>query len=257
MSVCSRMEGSTTTLVIKIRHLACLAVSLPLFSFLFCLSYSCTHNLSQVLRSHCNVWNIAPSISASIGEYSPQKEVWNTSIILHTLPRLVLCWAYTVKVDSLMIRLDYVDTIANIACIANMMELFSLLLLSLVSSEENLKIHKIAFGLFLSSSCIYFLATFYLYGYCRRTQKQSTDFQSLHYKKVLLVTNFTAILVSMYCYWRHNTYCEPGMYSIFSLFEYTVVLSNMAYHFTSYYDFYNTTVTLGSNNQVTSDIRQE
>ena len=76
--------------------------------------------------------------------------------------------------------------------------------------------------------------------YCRRTQKQSTDFQSLHYKKVLLVTNFTAILVSMYCYWRHNTYCEPGMYSIFSLFEYTVVLSNMAYHFTSYYDFYNT-----------------
>ena len=110
------------------------------------------------------VCTLVLSISASIGEYSPQKEVWNTSIILHTLPRLVLCWAYTVKVDSLMIRLDYVDTIANIACMANMMELFSLLLLSLVSSEENLKIHKIAFGLFLSSSCIYFLATFYLYG---------------------------------------------------------------------------------------------
>ena len=36
------------------------------------------------------------------------------------------------------------------------------------------------------------------------------------------------------------------MYSIFSVFEYTVVLSNMAYHFTSYYDFYNTSVTLGN-----------
>ena len=53
--------------------------------------------------------------------------------------------------------------------------------------------------------------------------------KSLHYKKILLTTNFSCIIAAMYCYWRYNTYCEPGMYSIFSLFEYTVVLSNIRY----------------------------
>ena len=66
---------------------------------------------------------------------------------------------------------------------------------------------------------------------------------------------------ALYCYWRHNTRCEPGvcsldistnistylgMYSVFSVFEYTVVLSNMAYHFTSYFDFYYVNIQIGT-----------
>ena len=69
---------------------------------------------------------------------------------------------------------------------------------------------------------------------------------ALHYKKILLIINFSCILASLYCYWRHNTYCEPGMYSTFSMFEYTVVLTNMAFHATSYYDFYNVNLSLNS-----------
>ena len=60
-----------------------------------------------------------------------------------------------------------------------------------------------------------------------------------------MLTNFTCIIASLYFYWRHNCYCEPGIYSIFSIFEYSVVLSNMAYHFTSYYDFYHVTIQIG------------
>ena len=72
------------------------------------------------------------------------------------------------------------------------------------------------------------------------------DRKSLRYKRKLLMTNFSCILMAMYCYWRHNMYCEPGMYSIFSVFEYTVVLSNMAYHFTSYFDFYYVNIQIGT-----------
>ena len=39
-----------------------------------------------------------------------------------------------------------------------------------------------------------------------------------------------ATLVMVYFYYRHNTYCEPYMYSFFCLSEYSMVLINMAHH---------------------------
>lgn len=31
--------------------------------------------------------------------------------------------------------------------------------------------------------------------------------------QVLLMTHLSAIAISLYFYWRHNAYCEPGIYS--------------------------------------------
>ena len=78
------------------------------------------------------------------------------------------------------------------------------------------------------------------------TPRSAMDNKSLAFKRKFLVTNFTCITASLYFYWRHNSLCEPGMYSIFSVFEYSVVLSNIAYHFTSYYDFYHVTIQVGA-----------
>ena len=39
---------------------------------------------------------------------------------------------------------------------------------------------------------------------------------------------------------------RPLLCSVFSVLEYTVVLTNMGYHFTSYWDFYHTHLVLGS-----------
>ena len=77
------------------------------------------------------------------------------------------------------------------------------------------------------------------------------------------MTHLLSIVISLYFYWRHNAYCEPGIYSgeetsnkiiiiflnilpVFSLCEYIVILSNMAYHATSYYDFYHVNINLAN-----------
>lgn len=52
------------------------------------------------------------------------------------------------------------------------------------------------------------------------------------------------MVLAMYLYWRHNAYCEPGVYTLFALAEYCVVLSNIAFHSTLYYDFHGKSVIL-------------
>jgi len=153
---------------------------------------------------------------------------------------------YHKHMQKVLSKIARVQRLALFTCMLNMAEVFSLLLLSVVPSTEDYSLHTFCFGLFLFFSAVYLAFSYYLFSSCRISTGSHFDRQSLHYKRVLLVTNFSAILVSMYCYWRHNTYCEPGMYSIFSLFEYTVILSNMAYHFTSYFDFYHINIGIGT-----------
>ena len=45
----------------------------------------------------------------------------------------------------------------------NIFEMTSLLIVSFSNSDRNISIHKIAFGVFLSSSFIYFYIQWYLY----------------------------------------------------------------------------------------------
>lgn len=55
-------------------------------------------------------------------------------------------------------------------------------------------------------------------------------------KQRLAAINVFAILVALYLYDRHNRYCEPGVYSMFSFLEYIVIVANVVYHLQAYYD---------------------
>lgn len=69
---------------------AFIVVSLPFFAFIFCVLYSIIVDFEQATGTHCRVFNLLPSISASIGNYQPQRIIWQAAIVSHFLPRFVI-----------------------------------------------------------------------------------------------------------------------------------------------------------------------
>ena len=50
---------------IKYRYLALATIILSTASFVFCIVYSFLFHFDEVTSSHCNVWNVAPSVSGN------------------------------------------------------------------------------------------------------------------------------------------------------------------------------------------------
>ena len=148
---------------------------------------------------------------------------------------------------------------ANLALSFNVIEILALLTLSFVPSRcyttnqdrylanlkiltlsfrENFKLHKVSFTIFLASSITYMLISFWIVNWMWSKERAEHEKRGLNFKRKMLKINACCIAMALYFYYRHNKYCEPGVYSMFSLFEYGVVLTNMGYHWAAFYDFY-------------------
>merc|ERR1712079_43878 len=90
----NEMSGREYSLPITFKTIATATVSLPSFGFVFCVLWSFFLDYESSTKTHCEVENFAPSISAAIGSFLPQKYVWQVAIALHILPRFLFLWMY-------------------------------------------------------------------------------------------------------------------------------------------------------------------
>lgn len=207
--------------------LAICTASLPLTGFCFCLFWSLAFEFTKTTATHCNTYNFLPSLSAATGSFYPQKYIWKHSIALHTVPRLLVATLYHTRHGSWFIL------------ILNTLEILSLLGLALIGSNENYTIHSRCFCIFLVSSLLYMFITSYsnLFLWCRET---------LSVKKVIAWSNLCLMTSATYFFLRHNSRCEPFVYSFFALSEYLIVLSNIYFHSLAYYDLSDVQISLTS-----------
>ncbi|KAK6052175.1 hypothetical protein COOONC_10321, partial [Cooperia oncophora] len=134
----------------------------------------------------------------------------------------------------------------QIACTLNVIENMFLLGLTAISSVENHDLHKFCFIGFAVSAILYMLLSTWLFHYSGRRRATNLGERSYEYKILACAGSIISMILSMYLYWRHNAYCEPGVYTMFALAEYCVVLCNIAFHSTLYYDFHGKSVILSS-----------
>jgi len=220
------------------RTLALSTVSLPLFSFLFCIYLSVRFNFEDATETHCAVTNFLPSISAAIGEFVPQRYIWRIAIALHAAPRFLVARMYSNFMLEILPNTSTYKKLITFAYYSNVLENVALLFLSFISSKENYPLHKVSFTCFMIFSELYMILSVALLKDFQNMLTHSYQRYAYRLKKKLMIANLFAFFTALYFFYRHNTYCEPGMYTVFAFFEYLIVLTNMGFHMCAYYDFY-------------------
>ncbi|XP_017893650.1 post-GPI attachment to proteins factor 2-like [Ceratina calcarata] len=224
-----------TRLVLPFAKVAWFTVSLPFLAFIFCVVWSVVYNFEHSTSTHCKVYNFLPSVSAAIGHFRPQKDVWKGAIATQAAIRFLVWIMYRRYYKEYVYK--WAQSICNVATITYAIENISLVTLSFWTSDENYAFHKFSFITFLIMSFVHMLVAYFIMRNCRNVTKESSEAASLQWKRRTMMTNVLCILLACYFFYRHNKYCEPLVYSMFALSEYGVVLSNMGFHSTAAWDF--------------------
>lgn len=209
---------------------------LPLLGLLTCVFISSVYHFEDSTGTHCQVANYLPSISASIS-LTPECHIWRCCIGLHSAPRVLVEIGYSRLYKSKFGPRSVERTLSCLGLFFSVCENMGLLLLTYVSSTETYVVHKAGFVLFIISSLFYMAITCRLWRSIKKQSFSPEDAKSHRWKRRLLFASSFFCVFAGFFYWKHNMYCQSGTYTLFALFEYLLVFSNMAFHLTAVWDF--------------------
>jgi len=226
-------------------------VCLPLFGMFFSVVWSILFEWESSTATHCRVANYLPSVSAAIGS-TPQAYIWRFCIALHCAPRILYADAYWTWYQLKPLNHNkalskYRKILASFALYSHYVEMLGLIGLTVVSSTENADLHELGFILFISGSLCYMILSCIISNLIILDKKFQQ--QSKKLKQKLTIFNVTMFLAAMYFYYRHNKYCESGVYTLFAFAEYLIILSNVYFHYTIALDLKSFNIVLCDNEE--------
>lgn len=140
---------------VRLTKLCFFTVSLPLFAFIGCVLLTMYKDFENANNTHCKVPNVFPSISASIGNYEPQRTIWQIAIYIHVLPRFLIVYLRW-KYYSNVILKDYYG-IVQFAVLLNILENLSLLGLTFWTSSKHYRKQNLSCIIILNIDDIFYI----------------------------------------------------------------------------------------------------
>jgi hypothetical protein len=227
---------------------SCFAVSVW-YHYAHVTSVACGNDQSVATR------NFMPSISACIGDFSLQRSIWSATVALYVQQRLFsgvvvfrtfarqsrLLGAMRLATHTLeqlcLIGLTAVTSTADLLCVC-------VLWLVARLTRDTHSVHQVFFALFWIGSMLNMLQTCVLTykelaaapGHAASSSAVDRLRLSLQWRSVATVVHATSSVGALYWYWRHSVDCGDYQYSYFGLCEWTVVLSNIAFHTCEVFD---------------------
>lgn len=241
--------GEDELLSIPFKVVVLLIAVCPFAAFSGCLLLTLWLHYEQAVSTHCGVPNWLPSLSAAVA-YAPECYVWRFFIGIQGTPRMGLAFA---SKNFLLSSGHWPSPFrpwflwaCQFACALNIGEIIFLLLLTCISSIENHDIHVFCFIIFANCAILHMLMNTWLYHLSGRRRSSKLGQLSFHYKFVCTIGSVVSLLLALYFFYRHNRYCEPGVYTLFALAEYSLIVFNVLFHSTLYYDFHSRAFSLAT-----------
>ncbi|VDK63285.1 unnamed protein product [Cylicostephanus goldi] len=85
--------GDDDVLSIPFRIFVYIVAGLPLSALIICVLSSLLLHFDAATRTHCEVENWLPSISAAVSTYAPEMYIWRMFIAAHAGPRFIVAFA--------------------------------------------------------------------------------------------------------------------------------------------------------------------
>ncbi|KAI1295223.1 hypothetical protein EDD11_007943 [Mortierella claussenii] len=168
-----------------------------------------------------------PSVSATTGDWYPERNICQIFIALASGPRLMLCFLwYLLTVRNVPAHgskgfakfLFINDVIRTVACGGWVY----------VTSSDDHDIHDIAMMVYLLCTVPHVVGTM-------KTAPQNPN--SRYYRRVFAYTFFGALIPMVYFFIQHNVHRIPGAYTYYAFFEWSLIFSDLAFDAVNLIDF--------------------
>jgi len=207
----------------------------PVIGILSAILVSIVFHYEDVTKTHCQVPNPLPSISAAMGNNIPERWFVRFGILLMAPQRILDCFViyFFFKKRLPEVKIFHVMNIMQMLC--NIAENVSLWVVAFISSTEYFPFHEKGFILWTFFQMTKSWITLWLYP---KAHPHTPAFQLMGFKSRLgcIALNLVAMFCAGIVYYLHS-FCYPYMYALYALCEYTIVFSNILFNVCVIYDY--------------------
>eukprot|EP01133_Synstelium_polycarpum_P003826 gene3826-4417_t len=246
-------------------------------SFIVTLFFACYLHFERVTKNHCKQYEFLPSISSTIGDFSPEMNIYRYGMALTSGLRLATIYlnhhvanedrqsllsmvagsGTSYSMASIQSSVKALDRLIPLSTIFDTIRVFSAGGWIYISSSEHLFAHQIGFVSFVIFSFAFTYTHTAVIYHTRIKFKHNAsgnrsilsliipnysprtqkDLFSFKWKVILGVTHFLLFIGSLKYFVDHTFYCVYLSYSKYSIFEWLLACANVGYDTLTYLDF--------------------
>lgn len=203
----------------------------PSISMFLCVFTSIYYHFDDTTKTHCDVSNPLPSISAAVGNNLPERWFFRYGILLMSHQRLLDGSIHFQWLQRHLLPLKQYQILNHMMYWFHWFENICLFTIAFVSSTEYYPLHEKAFILWAVFQQFKMMIQIYLGGkLINHPGGPMWERRSWVVRVSLWIFNTVCLIIAGVVFYVHMTSCIPYLYAFYALLEYIIVGSNILFN---------------------------